>query len=159
MFELTSDIPDSGFHFDFDDWNICLKSNLINKITVQLQAHIALHCVTSLHKSNKQFEPHQHWRRNRWVKRTTQVQWESTHAYSPKVSLNSKPKSQTFLRAELLPHNRSHRPLFSYTLIQLQLCRKQGISVISCSGVWVDIRYSRLWLSLWLWWLKHLSEV
>ena len=35
VFELTSDIPDSGFHFDFEeDCNICLKSKYINEITV-----------------------------------------------------------------------------------------------------------------------------
>ena len=51
VFELTSDIPDSGFHFDFKDCNICLKSKYFNEITVQLYVHIAINCVTSMHKS------------------------------------------------------------------------------------------------------------
>ena len=60
VFELTSDIPDSNFHFDFEDCNICLKSKNFNEITVQLQVHIAIHFVTSVHNSNINFERHQH---------------------------------------------------------------------------------------------------
>ena len=36
VFELTSDLPDSDFHFDFEECNICLKSRYFNVIPVQL---------------------------------------------------------------------------------------------------------------------------
>ena len=62
VFELTSDIPDSDFHIDFEDCNICLKSKNINEITVQLQVHIAINFFTSLHKSYKLIERHQHFK-------------------------------------------------------------------------------------------------
>ena len=51
VFELTSEIPDSDFHFDFVDYNIFLNSKYFNMIYVKLQVPIALHCVTSLHNS------------------------------------------------------------------------------------------------------------
>ena len=76
VFELTSDIPDSSFHNDFEDCYICLKSRYFNMITVQLQVPIALHCVTSLHKSIEHFARHLHSRRCLSVRRKTQVQWE-----------------------------------------------------------------------------------
>ena len=83
MFELTSEIRDSHFHFDFEDCNICLKSKYFTEITVQLQVPIALHCATSLHKSIEHFARHPHWRRSqRSVRWLTQVQWESTQINS-----------------------------------------------------------------------------
>ena len=48
VFELTSDNPDSDFHIDFEDCNICLKSKYINEITVTLQVQIAINFFTSL---------------------------------------------------------------------------------------------------------------
>ena len=51
VFELTSKTPNSGFHFDLEDGNFCLKSKYFNEITVEHQTHIAINCVTSLHKS------------------------------------------------------------------------------------------------------------
>ena len=61
IFELTSDIPDSGFHFDFEeDCNICLKYKYINEITVQLQVQIAINFFTSLLRSYDHIERYQH---------------------------------------------------------------------------------------------------
>ena len=152
MLELTSDIPDSGFHFDFEDWNICLKSKFLHEITVQLQVHIAINFFNSLRKSNEHIERHQHWRRSRSVRRTTQVQWESSHAYSQTFHwTQSKSLKPFFVQNFYHTINLIALSLFNLTLIQRQLCRIQGISVNSCSGVRVDFRYSRLWLSLWLW--------
>ena len=116
VFELVSEIPDSDLRLDCEDCNICLKSKYFNEITVNLQVPITLHCVTSLRESIKHFERHPHWRRSRSVRRTTQVQWESTQAYSQQSHWTKSEKSQTFLHVELLPHNQSQRPLFSITL-------------------------------------------
>ena len=49
VFELTSDIPDSDFHFDFEECNICLKSKYFDVIPVQLHARNGFHWVTSEH--------------------------------------------------------------------------------------------------------------
>ena len=47
VFELTSEIPDSDFHFHFEECNICLKSKYFDVIPVQLHARNGFHCVTS----------------------------------------------------------------------------------------------------------------
>ena len=44
MFELTSEIPDSDFDFDFEECNICLKSKYFDVIPVQLHARNGFHC-------------------------------------------------------------------------------------------------------------------
>ena len=49
MFELTSKIPDSGFHFDFEEYNICLKSMYFDVIPVQFHARNGFHCAISEH--------------------------------------------------------------------------------------------------------------
>ena len=53
MFELTSVIPDSDFHFDFEECNICLKSKYFDVIPVQLHARNGFYCVNSEHESNE----------------------------------------------------------------------------------------------------------
>ena len=49
VFELTTEIPESDFHFDFEECNICLKSKYFDVILVQLHARNGFHCVTSEH--------------------------------------------------------------------------------------------------------------
>ena len=49
VFELTSEIPDSDFPFDFEECNICLKSKYFDVIPVQLHARNGFHCVNSEH--------------------------------------------------------------------------------------------------------------
>ena len=49
MFELTFIIPDSDFHFYFEECNICLKSKYFDVIPVQLHARNGFHCLNSEH--------------------------------------------------------------------------------------------------------------
>ena len=56
VFEFTSQIPYSDFHFDFQNFNICLNSKYFNEITVQLQVPIALLCDTSVQKLFDKFD-------------------------------------------------------------------------------------------------------
>ena len=49
VFELTSEIQDSDFHFDFEEINICLKSKFFDVIIVQLHASIGFYCSNSDH--------------------------------------------------------------------------------------------------------------
>ena len=46
---LISEIPESDFHFDFEECNICMKSKYFDVIPVQLHARNGFHCVNSEH--------------------------------------------------------------------------------------------------------------
>ena len=47
MIELTSEIPDSDYDFDFEECNICLKYKYFEVIPVQLHSRNEFHCATS----------------------------------------------------------------------------------------------------------------
>ena len=49
VLELTTEIPDSDFHFDFEECNICLKSKYFDVIPVQLHARNGFLCATKEH--------------------------------------------------------------------------------------------------------------
>ena len=113
---MTSESTDSDFHIDFEDCNICLKYKYFTEITVQLHDPIAIHCVTSLFNSIEYLAQYPYLRRSRSVRRTTQVQWQSTQANSQQSHWTQKQNSQTFISAELLPQNQYLNALSSVTI-------------------------------------------